>query len=202
MAGRIPRDFIDGLIGRADIVDIVEKRVKLKKAGKNYQACCPFHNEKSPSFTVSQDKQFYHCFGCGAHGNAIGFLMEYDNLEFVEAIEDLASFYGMEVPREEGGTQGPTAPERKDYYELLESVTRFYQYQLKEHPNKRVVNDYLKQRGLSAEVIKKYAIGYAAPGWDNVLKRFGRDKHTEDQLLTTGVLIENEGQSRRYDRFR
>ncbi|GIC78250.1 DNA primase [Moritella sp. F3] len=203
MAGRIPRDFIDGLIGRADIVDIVEKRVKLKKAGKNYQACCPFHNEKSPSFTVSQDKQFYHCFGCGAHGNAIGFLMEYDNLEFVEAIEDLAGFYGVTVPREEGGNNnGPTAPERKDYYELLESVTRFYQYQLKEHPNKRIVNDYLKQRGLSADVIAKYGIGYAAPGWDNVLKRFGRDKHTEEQLLTTGVLIENEGQSRRYDRFR
>jgi DNA primase len=203
MAGRIPRDFIDGLIGRADIVDIVEKRVKLKKAGKNYQACCPFHNEKSPSFTVSQDKQFYHCFGCGAHGNAIGFLMEYDNLEFVEAIEDLAGFYGVTVPREEGGNNnGPTAPERKDYYELLESVTRFYQYQLKEHPNKKVVNDYLKQRGLTAEVIAKYGIGYAAPGWDNVLKRFGRDKHTEEQLLTTGVLTENENQSRRYDRFR
>ena len=203
MAGRIPRDFIDGLIGRADIVDIVEKRVKLKKAGKNYHACCPFHNEKSPSFTVSQDKQFYHCFGCGAHGNAIGFLMEYDNLEFVEAIEDLANFYGMEVPREQStGNRGPSAPERQDYYQLLESVSRFYQYQLQEHPNRKVVNDYLAQRGLSADIIAKFAIGYAPPGWDNVLKRFGRDKHTEEQLLTTGVLIENEGKSRRYDRFR
>jgi DNA primase len=202
MAGRIPRDFIDGLIGRADIVDIIEKRVKLKKAGKNYHACCPFHNEKTPSFTVSQDKQFYHCFGCGAHGNAIGFLMEYDNLEFVEAIEDLAGFYGINVPREQGSTTGPSAPERKDYYQLLESVTRFYQYQLKEHPNKRVVNEYLAKRGLSADIIDKYAIGYAPPGWDSVLKRFGQDKHTEEQLLTTGVLIENESKSRRYDRFR
>lgn len=202
MAGRIPRDFIDGLIGRADIVDIIEKRVKLKKAGKNYHACCPFHNEKTPSFTVSQDKQFYHCFGCGAHGNAIGFLMEYDNLEFVEAIEDLAGFYGITVPREQGSTGGPSAPERKDYYQLLESVSRFYQYQLKEHPNRQVVNEYLAKRGLSADIIAKYAIGYAPPGWDNVLKRFGQDKHTEEQLLTTGVLIENESKTRRYDRFR
>lgn len=202
MAGRIPRDFIDNLIGRADIVDIIEKRVKMKKAGKNYHACCPFHNEKTPSFTVSQDKQFYHCFGCGAHGNAIGFLMEYDNLEFVEAIEDLASFYGIDVPREQGTRQGPSTPERKDFYELLESVTRFYQYQLKEHPNSPAVNDYLKGRGLSAEIITKYAIGYAPPGWDNVLKRFARDKHTEEQLLTTGVLLENEKTHRRYDRFR
>lgn len=202
MAGIIPRDFIDSLIGRADIVDIVEKRVKLKKAGKNYHACCPFHNEKTPSFTVSQDKQFYHCFGCGAHGNAIGFLMEYDNLEFVEAIEDLASFYGVDVPREKGKSQGPSAPERKDYYQLLESVAKFYQYQLNEHPNKKSVNDYLTQRGLSKEVINKFAIGYAPPGWDNVLARFGRDQHTQDQLLTTGVLIENESKTRRYDRFR
>ncbi len=202
MAGRIPRDFIDNLIGRADIVDIIEKRVKLKKAGKNYHACCPFHNEKTPSFTVSQDKQFYHCFGCGAHGNAIGFLMEYDNLEFVEAIEDLAGFYGVDVPREQGTRQGPSTPERKDFYELLESVARFYQYQLKEHPNSPAVNDYLKGRGLSAEIITKYAIGYAPPGWDNVLKRFARDKHTEEQLLTTGVLLENENTHRRYDRFR
>lgn len=202
MAGRIPRDFIDNLIGRADIVDIVEKRVKLKKAGKNYHACCPFHNEKSPSFTVSQDKQFYHCFGCGAHGNAIGFLMEYDNLEFVEAIEDLAGFYGVDVPREQGHNKGPSAPERKDFYQLLESVAQFYQYQLKEHPNQKTVNDYLTQRGLSAKVIAKYAIGYAPPGWDNVFKRFARDKHTEEQLLTTGVLIENENKTRRYDRFR
>ena len=102
MAGKIPRDFIDDLLSRTDVVEVVDSRVKLKKAGKNYQACCPFHNEKSPSFTVSQDKQFYHCFGCGAHGNAISFIMEFDRLEFVEAIEELARYHGLEVPREKG----------------------------------------------------------------------------------------------------
>ena len=118
MAGKIPRDFIDDLLSRTDVVDIVDSRVKLKKAGKNYQACCPFHNEKSPSFTVSQEKQFYHCFGCGAHGNAISFMMEFDRLEFVEAIEELARFHGLEVPREKG-SRPAMSEEKKQQQETI-----------------------------------------------------------------------------------
>ena len=135
MAGKIPRDFIDDLLSRTDVVEIVDSRVKLKKAGKNYQACCPFHNEKSPSFTVSQDKQFYHCFGCGAHGNAISFIMEFDRLEFVEAIEDLARYHGLEVPREKGSRPAMSEEKKQqlqDDYSLMEQVTRFFQHQLRQ----------------------------------------------------------------------
>ena len=133
MAGRIPRDFIDDLIARSDIVDIIDARVKLKKAGKNHQACCPFHNEKSPSFSVSQEKQFYYCFGCGAKGNVISFLMEFDRLEFPEAVEELAKTYGVDVPREKGGAPAPTPQQksqREQDYQLMESVTRYFQHQL------------------------------------------------------------------------
>ncbi|WP_042030032.1 CHC2 zinc finger domain-containing protein, partial [Aeromonas jandaei] len=124
MAGRIPQSFIDDLLARTDIVELIDSRVRLKKAGKNYQACCPFHNEKSPSFTVSQEKQFYHCFGCGAHGNAIGFVMEYDGLEFPDAIEELASQQGMQVPREQSsGGSGHSQPAvSKDLFELMNQI--------------------------------------------------------------------------------
>ena len=139
MNGRIPREFIDDLIARTDIVEVVDNRVKLKKAGRNYQACCPFHNEKSPSFTVSQDKQFYHCFGCGAHGNVISFLMEYDRLEFPEAIEELAQYHSVDVPREKNSTPAPTAEQKQqkaDDYELMETVSRYFSQQLKVHADK------------------------------------------------------------------
>ncbi|WJG08784.1 DNA primase [Aliiglaciecola sp. LCG003] len=204
MAGRIPKDFIDDLIARTDIVELVDSRVKLKKAGRNYQACCPFHNEKSPSFTVSQDKQFYHCFGCGAHGNAISFVIEYDRLEFPEAVEELARFHGLEVPREQGTKPGPT-PQQKaqiaDDYELMEQASRFFQHQLKHHPQKTKAVDYLKQRGLSGEVVKAFGIGYAPPEWDGIYKAFGTTPEKQQQLLDLKLITENDNR-RRYDFFR
>lgn len=204
MAGRIPRDFIDDLIARSDIVEVVDSRVKLKKAGKNYQACCPFHNEKSPSFTVSQDKQFYHCFGCGAHGNVISFIMEFDRLEFPEAIEELARYHSLEVPREQG--RGPQKPRQdksqlEDDYQLMEQAARFFEQQLKTHPQREKAIEYLKGRGLSGEIVKHYGIGYAPPEWDGVLKQFGTNPQRQQQLLDLKLITENDNR-RRYDFFR
>jgi DNA primase len=204
MAGRIPRDFIDDLVARSDIVDIIDARVKLKKAGKNHQACCPFHNEKSPSFSVSQEKQFYYCFGCGAKGNVISFLMEFDRLEFPEAIEELAKTYGMDVPREKGGAPGPTPQQksqREQDYQLMESVTRFFQHQLKNHPQAPKVIDYLKGRGLSGDVVKAWDMGFAPPEWDAVLKTFGSDEHKQSRLLELKLISQNDN-NRRFDFFR
>ncbi|MCG6354055.1 DNA primase [Vibrio alginolyticus] len=208
MAGYIPRSFIDDLLARLDIVDIIDARVKLKKKGKNYGACCPFHNEKTPSFSVSQEKQFYHCFGCGAHGNAIDFLMEFDRLEFVEAIEELASYLGLDVPREQrsGGNgsfqSGPQASssEKRNLYDLMGSIAQFYRNQLKQ-PASKVAIEYLKDRGLSGEIVQKFGIGYVADEWDLVRKNFGQNKENQDMLVTGGMLIEND-KGNRYDRFR
>ena len=186
MAGRIPPEFIDQLLSRIDIVDVIEKRVPLKKAGKEYQACCPFHTEKTPSFTVSQQKQFYHCFGCGAHGSAIGFLMDYDHMNFVEAIEELASDAGLEVPREEGATDRP----RQDFsrlYELLEQANRFFQQQLREHPEASRAVEYLKKRGLSGEIARDFGIGFAPPGWDHY-RHLVKDQADIRALQTAGLV--------------
>ncbi len=207
MAGHIPRSFIDDLLARLDIVDIIDARVKLKKKGKNYGACCPFHNEKTPSFSVSQEKQFYHCFGCGVHGNAIDFIMEFERLEFVEAIEELASYLGLDVPREQrsGGGQvnsGPQASssEKRNLYDLMGSIAQFYRNQLK-LPASKVAIEYLKDRGLSGEIVQKFGIGYVADEWDLVRKNFGQQKDAQDMLVTGGMLIENDN-GNRYDRFR
>ncbi|UMM02724.1 DNA primase [Vibrio campbellii] len=208
MAGHIPRSFIDDLLARLDIVDIIDARVKLKKKGKNYGACCPFHNEKTPSFSVSQEKQFYHCFGCGVHGNAIDFIMEFERLEFVEAIEELASYLGLDVPREKrsgGGGQfnsGPQASssEKRNLYDLMGSIAQFYRNQLKQ-PASKVAIEYLKDRGLSGEIVQKFGIGYVADEWDLVRKNFGQNKDNQDMLVTGGMLIEND-KGNRYDRFR
>lgn len=207
MAGQIPRSFIDDLLARLDIVDIIDARVKLKKKGKNYSACCPFHNEKTPSFSVSQEKQFYHCFGCGVHGNAIDFLMEYERLEFPEAIEELASSLGLEVPREErsGGPFNKQAPrtnseEKRTLYDLMGSIAQFYRQQLKA-PTSRQAIEYLKNRGLSGEIVQKFGIGYVADEWDLVRKNFGQSQQNQDMLVTGGMLIEND-KGNRYDRFR
>lgn len=201
MAGRIPRVFINDLLARTDIVDLIDARVKLKKQGKNFHACCPFHNEKTPSFTVNGEKQFYHCFGCGAHGNAIDFLMNYDRLEFVESIEELATQHGLEVPYEAGS--GPSQMERhqrQSLYQLMENLNGFYQQSLTQS-NARAARDYLSNRGLSAEVIEHFAIGFAPPGWDNVLKRFGGNKEDRESLMEAGMLVSND-KGRTYDRFR
>lgn len=206
MAGLIPRRFIDDLLNRTDIVDVIDPRVKLKKQGKNYTACCPFHNEKSPSFNVSQDKQFYHCFGCGESGNAIGFLMAFERLEFVEAVEELAAKLSLEVPREETshnrGSQLPKVSyeKKRDIYDLLASIQSFYAKQLKLSQNKQAVQ-YLANRGLSADIIKKYGIGYIPDEWNLVGQNFGKNSANQTMLLEAGMLVENDN-GRRYDRFR
>ncbi|SCC67791.1 DNA primase [Kosakonia oryziphila] len=201
MAGRIPRVFINDLLARTDIVDLIDARVKLKKQGKNYHACCPFHNEKTPSFTVNGEKQFYHCFGCGAHGNALDFLMNYDKLEFVESVEELAAMHNLEVPFEAGS--GPSLIERhqrQTLYQLMDGLNAFYQQSLTP-PAAEPARQYLARRGLSSEIIARFAIGYAPPGWDNVLKRFGGNSENRKSLIDAGMLVTND-QGRSYDRFR
>ncbi|MCW0355211.1 DNA primase [Pantoea ananatis] len=201
MAGRIPRVFINDLLARTDIVELIDARVKLKKQGKNYHACCPFHNEKTPSFTVNDEKQFYHCFGCGAHGNAIDFLMNYDRLEFVESIEELATSHGLDVPYEAGN--GPSQMERhqrQSLYQLMENLNGFYQQSLQQS-SAQSARDYLQHRGLSADIINHFSIGYAPAGWDNVLKRFGKQPEDRESLMEAGMLVSND-KGRVYDRFR
>ena len=198
MAGQIPPQFIDELLSRVDIVDIIDARVPLKKAGKNLHACCPFHNEKTPSFTVSPDKQFYHCFGCGAHGTAIGFLMEYDQLSFPESIQELADTVGMQVPVTQ---QAALTPARQNLYDLMDKVSRYYVHQLQNHPQRQAFQGYIQQRGLSAETVAAFDIGMAPDGWDNVLRTFGNNQQSQDQLFEAGMLIKND-KGRTYDRFR
>ena len=203
MGGLIPRSFINDILAKADIVDVVNSRVKLKKAGtNNYQACCPFHHEKTPSFTVSKSKQFYHCFGCGAHGNAIGFLMEYDKLEFLEAVEELANFLGLDVPREQSGGRNEKTQVsfqiKRDLYQLMAEIAHFYQQQL---PNHIPAQAYLQKRGLSQEVIERFAIGFVPDSFDSVLRKFGRNREEQTRLFDLGMLSGNQN-GRVYDRFR
>lgn len=200
MSEHIPRDFIDQLLNRVDIVDYIDSRITLrKKTGSNFFACCPFHQEKNPSFSVSQAKQFYYCFGCGAHGNAIDFLMQYDRLSFPEAIEALAKQVGMEVPRHSSFQHSPEkAAAQQTLYELLDQIAKFYQTQLRQHPQAQRAVDYLKQRGVSGNIAKSFAIGLAPQGWDNVLQAFEKNKK---QLSETGMLIKKEDGGF-YDRFR
>ncbi len=199
MAGKIPQPFIDELLSRIDIVDVINSRHPLRKAGREFTACCPFHDEKTPSFTVSQQKQFYHCFGCGVHGNALSFLMAFEHAGFVEAVEDLSSIAGLEVPREQlkPGEQAHLAS-NKGLYALLERAVKFYRSQLAQHAQASSAIDYLKQRGLTGEIAREFEVGYAPPGWDSVrsaLKLPPRD------LIDSGLLIEKEDGSC-YDRFR
>lgn len=196
----IPRDFINDLIARTDIVELINHKVPLKKNGKNHSACCPFHNEKSPSFTVSRDKQFYHCFGCGAHGNAIDFLMEYDRLEFVDAIEELAGQFGLEVPRDTSRTNKSTK-EQTDLYQLMEKASQFYIQSLRAHNEKQQAQDYLAQRGLSQEIIKKFGIGFAPNSWDSLLTSYPYQPEIQGKLIATGMIIAKDN-GKCYDRFR
>ncbi|MBL0038479.1 MAG: DNA primase [Candidatus Nitrotoga sp.] len=192
----IPKSFIHDLLNRLDIVDVIERYVPLKKAGANYVACCPFHNEKSPSFTVSQSKQFYHCFGCGAHGTAIGFVMEHGGLGFVDAVEELARSVGVTVPREAPMPEQTQHKVTPDLYEVMQSATRYYRDQLKQSSP---AIDYLKRRGLSGEIALRFGIGYAPEGWQNLGSVFAN--YQDSSLLETGLVIENED-GKRYDRFR
>jgi DNA primase len=195
MAGLIPQDFIDDLIARADIVEVVGRRVQLKKAGREFKACCPFHDEKTPSFTVSPGKGFYHCFGCGAHGTAIGFLMEYDHMSFVEAIESLANSMGVEVPRNESDK-----PARRydELFSLLDSVARHWQACLKDSS---AAVEYVKKRGIDGSTAKRFGIGFAPAGWSNVLDKFGKSPEAIERLLATGLIIRKDN-GQHYDRFR
>ncbi|MEC8102467.1 MAG: DNA primase [Pseudomonadota bacterium] len=202
MAGRIPQSFIDELLTRVDVVDVVDSRVKLKKTGKNYSACCPFHNENTPSFTVSPDKQFYYCFGCGASGTALRFVMEFDGLSFPDAVEKLASQASMTVPREAASQREiQQEQEHKSLFTQMEASSRFFEQQLREHEQRHRAVDYLKGRGLSGKAAKFFGIGYAPPGWDNLQESLGSDKQIIRELVTSGMLIEKED-GRTYDRFR
>jgi len=202
MAGRIPENFIDELLARTDIVDVIDKRVPLRKAGKEYKACCPFHEEKTPSFTVSQTKQFYHCFGCGAHGTAIGFLMEYERLSFPEAVKELAAQAGMQVPEEAHGAEATVKAERTaGLLDLLAEAEAWYRKQLKDHPDAKLAVDYLKGRGLTGEIAASFGIGYAPDGWDNLLKALGTSEERIESLYQAGMLIKKD-KGGYYDRFR
>ena len=193
----IPDSFIQDLLARVDIVDLVDGYVPLKKAGTNYAACCPFHNEKSPSFTVSPTKQFYHCFGCGAHGTAISFVMEYQGMGFVDAIKELASRAGMQVPESEGRSFNDEKPgQTRTLIEIMARAAQYYKDQLK--ASSRAV-EYCKKRGLTGEIAARFGMGYAPDGWQNLQAVFS--DYNADELKTAGLIIENEA-GRRYDRFR
>jgi DNA primase len=200
MAGHIPRAFIDELLIRLDIVEVIHARVPLKKAGREYKACCPFHTEKTPSFTVSRSKQFYYCFGCGENGSVLSFLMEYENLDFVEAVESFASDLGLEVPRESQNHLNKSAQKKphRDLYTLMEEVTEFYQLQLKSQPQ---AMEYLQQRNLDPRVIEQFQLGYAPEQWNRLETQFS-PAYSQAQLLETGLLIQKEDTNNCYDRFR
>ncbi len=204
MAGRIPQAFLDDLLDRVDIVDVIDRRVKLKKTGKNYSARCPFHEERSPSFSVNPDKQFYYCFGCGAGGNALTFLMEYENLDFPQAVDALAGSAGMEVPREPSrGGRDPAQREEsnKPLYAIMEKAALFYRQQLRSHPQAQRAVKYLKARGLSGEIAQQFGMGFAPPGWDSLHTALGGGDALRDLLIKAGMLVKNEN-GRVYDRFR
>jgi len=193
MSGSIPDSFIEEVLARSDIVEVIERRVPLKRSGSEFQACCPFHNEKTPSFTVSPRKQFYHCFGCGAHGSAIGFLMQYEGLEFRDAIEELARAAGLQVP-----ASGPVKPRAETgIYDVLQDSAKFYVEQLRKHPE---AVEYLKGRGLSGEICRDFEIGYAPAGWDGLIRQLGTDENRLDLLKKAGML--SVGNSGSYDKFR
>lgn len=199
----IPQTFIDDLLNRLDIVEVIDKRVKLKKTGKNYSACCPFHTEKTPSFTVSPDKQFYYCFGCGASGTALSFLIDYERLPFPEAVESLARTAGLEVPREDASPQRKQQQkQQKNLYDILDKARTYYCSQLKENPQRQVAAKYLQNRGLSGVIARDFGVGYAPPGWDNLLVKLGLNEEDRRLLVESGMVIEREEDKRLYDRFR
>ena len=198
----IPPEFIEELLARTDIVEVIEARVQLKKSGQNYSGLCPFHQEKSPSFSVSQDKQFYYCFGCQASGSALKFLMEYDRLDFISAVEYLAGRLGMEVPRDRRGDDGGASAKRKSLYDILEQSSVFFREQLRSHSSKDRAVQYLKRRGVTGEIARDYAIGYAPPGWDNLMKKLAVSNADRQLLIDAGMLTDNPEESKTYDRFR
>ncbi|REH40341.1 DNA primase [Paraperlucidibaca baekdonensis] len=200
-AGRIPQSFIDEVLLRTDVVDLIDARVKLKRAGKNYSACCPFHQEKSPSFTVNREKQFYYCFGCGATGNALSFLMEHDRLDFIDGLRQLAGAAGMSLPETRDGS-APQKPSQQPLFDALERAAGFFEQQLRGAPQKARAVNYLKGRGVSGAIAKQFRIGYAPPGWDNLLNALGDEPALRELLLQAGLVIFNPQRSSHYDALR
>ena len=196
MTGRIPQEFLDQLLNRVELVEIVNSRVPLRRAGREFMACCPFHAEKTPSFSVSPGKQFYHCFGCGAHGNAIGFLMAYERLEFLDAVEELARHAGLELPHVGGGGDFS-----RTLLERVAQADRFFRQQLRAHSDRQRAVDYLRQRGLTGQIAGIFGIGYAPPGWDNLCRALRGDGVSAEDLLSAGLASRDE-QGRLRDRFR
>jgi DNA primase len=197
MRGRIPDSFIDELLARVDIVDVIERRVPLKKAGREWTACCPFHNERTPSFYVSPAKQFFHCFGCGAHGSAIKFLMDYERLEFPDAIEELAQAVGLKVPYE-GGRDNAPREDKTDLYAVLDAAARWYEGEL---PKNAEAKAYCAKRGLDAATIARFRIGWAPAGFDGVIRNLGSNDRRMQLLNEAGMVASNE-RGNKYDRFR
>lgn len=195
MAGNIPKHFIDELVARSDIVEIIGSRIQLKKAGREFKACCPFHDEKTPSFTVSPNKQFYHCFGCGANGTCVGFLMQHDHMSFVEAVEELASLLALEVPREKGSAPANSGP---DLFPIMEQAQEFFRQSLK---NSSEAVAYLKTRGLTGEIAAHFRVGFAPDAWDGLLEELGHDENQRTELTQAGLLVKRDTGGH-YDRFR
>jgi DNA primase len=196
MAGRIPQEFLDQVLGRVDLVEIVNARVPLRRAGREFMACCPFHAEKTPSFSVSPQKQFYYCFGCGVHGNAIDFLMAYERLEFLDAVEELARVAGLDLPKT-GGDDGST----RVLLERVAQADQFFRRQLREHPTRERAVNYLRQRGLTGRIANVFGIGYAPPGWENLSRALRATGAATEDLVTAGLVSRDE-QGRLRDRFR
>jgi DNA primase len=196
MAGRIPQQFIDELMSRVDIVDLIDSRVPLRKTGRDYMARCPFHDEKSPSFTVSPAKQFYHCFGCGAHGTALGFLMAYEHMDFGDAVRELAAKTGMEIPQSVSSASDTASHD--PLYQMLDKAAIFFRNRLRDHPQ---AVDYLKQRGLSGATAAEFAVGFAPPGWDNLLSELGKTPKDQALLVEAGLIVKKDKEGY-YDRFR
>ena len=197
---RIPEQFIDELISRSDIAELIDHRVPLQRAGSEFRACCPFHNEKTPSFYVSPAKQFYHCFGCGAHGTVISFLMNYDNMEFLDAVDVLAAQAGMQVPKE-SRPDDQSRQKQTALYEIVASANNWYQQQLKQHPDAHNAINYLKERGLDGQTAGEFGVGYAPDGWDNLIKAIGSDAQHLSLLAEAGLVIKKD-EGGFYDRFR
>ena len=201
MSGLIPQPFIDDLLARTDIVDLIHSYVPLKKAGHNYQALCPFHDEKTPSFSVNQDRQFYHCFGCGASGNAISFMMNYNRIDFVDVIEELATRAGLTVPHEGTAQSQKVKEDLTELYELMELVIDFYRKQLQDHSQSGCAVEYLKHRGITDEIASKYELGFAPDNWDYLIQNLGKSEAAKDRLYKAGMIIRRDN-GNYYDRFR
>ncbi|MBT7437586.1 MAG: DNA primase [Cellvibrionales bacterium] len=201
MPGRIPQNFINDVLDRLDIIDLIGSRIELRKSGKNYSACCPFHDEKTPSFSVSPDKQFYYCFGCGAGGNAVGFVLDFDKTTFPETIENLAKRVGLEMPAESVSNDSE-GNYKKLLFPVIKDADSFYRRSLRDPTNAKKAIEYLKSRGLNGETARNFGIGFASPGWENLLQDLGKNEEKVEQLKIVGLLIDRNEEGKLYDRFR